>query len=88
MDVHDRPVGYTWIIKQFSLTTLPLSHASYIGAQARCDTSKPGGGHEVFQATYWPGDDPFEHLVFASSTMLSIWTFSLRRSQGLAPTVS
>lgn len=65
MDTHDRPVGYTWLIKEFSLTTFPLSHESYIGARARLDAAKPGVVHEIFQPNYWPGDDPFEHLVFA-----------------------
>ncbi|WGG50570.1 hypothetical protein [Rugamonas sp. DEMB1] len=65
MDVHDRPVGYTWLIKEFSLTTFPLSHESYIGARARSDATKPGVVHEIFQPNYWPGDDPFDHLVFA-----------------------
>ena len=65
MNGHDRPVGYTWLIKEFSLTTFPLSHESYIGARARSDATKPGVIHEIFQPNYWPGDDPFEHLVFA-----------------------
>lgn len=65
MDIHDQPVGYTWLIKKFSLTTFPLSHESYIGARARLDAAKAGVVHEVFQPNYWPGDDPFEHLVFA-----------------------
>jgi hypothetical protein len=65
MDLHGSPVGYTWLIKEFSLTAFPLSHASYIGARARSDATTPGLVHEIFQPSYWPGDDPFEHLVFA-----------------------
>ncbi|MES2741350.1 MAG: Fic family protein [Pseudomonadota bacterium] len=65
MDAQERPVGYTWLIKQFGLTTFPLSHESYIGARARTDATRPGVVREIFLANYWPGDDPFEHLVFA-----------------------
>lgn len=65
MDLNDRPVGYTWLIKEYSIVTLPISHESYIGARARSDATKPGVIQEVFQQNYWPGDDPFDHLVFA-----------------------
>jgi hypothetical protein len=65
MDTQDRPVGYTWLIKEFGLTTFPLSHESYIGARARSDATKPGVVQEIFLQNYWPGDDPFDHLVFA-----------------------
>lgn len=34
-------------------------------ARGRVWTRPSRGGHEVFQPNYWPGDDPFEHLVFA-----------------------
>lgn len=65
MVVLDRPVGYAWLIKEFGLSTFPLSHESYIGARARSDATKAGMVHEIFQPNYWPGDDPFDHLVFA-----------------------
>lgn len=65
MDSRDRPVGYAWLIKEWALSTFPLSHESYIGARARSDASKPGVVQEIFPSTYWPGDDPFDHLVFA-----------------------
>lgn len=65
MEAQDRPVGYTWLIREFALSTFPLSHESYIGARARSDATKPGAVHEIFQPNYWPGDDPFDHLVFA-----------------------
>ncbi len=65
MDVYDRPVGYTWLIREFGLTAFPLSHESYIGARARSDATRPGLVREIFPPTYWPGDDPFDHLVFA-----------------------
>ena len=35
-------IGYAWLIETFSLTTLPLTHASYIGARALADTSRSG----------------------------------------------
>jgi hypothetical protein len=62
---HDRPVGYAWLVKTCSLVTMPLSHASSIGARARLDTAQPGAVLEVFPPNYWPGDDVFDHLVFA-----------------------
>jgi len=65
MDVYDRPVGYTWLIREFGLTAFPLSHESYIGARARSDATRPGLVREIFPPSYWPGDDPFDHLVFA-----------------------
>ena len=65
MDTTDRPVGYTWLIKEFGLASFPLSHESYIGARARSDSTKPGVVHEVFPPNYWPGDAPFDQLVFA-----------------------
>jgi len=65
MDVQDRPVGYTWLIKEFALTAFPLSHESYIGARARSDTTRAGVVREIFPPSYWPGDDAFDHLVFA-----------------------
>jgi hypothetical protein len=65
MDVRDRPVGYAWLINEFGLTTFPLSHESYIGARARSDATRPGVVREIFQPNYWPGDGPFDHLVFA-----------------------
>lgn len=65
MEGHDRPIGYAWLMEHFSLTAFPLSHESYIGARARLDTTKPGTVQEIFKPSYWPGDDPFDHLVFA-----------------------
>lgn len=65
MESGERPVGYKWLIRKWGLSTFPLSHESYIGARARSDASTPGIVQEVFQPTYWPGDDPFDHLVFA-----------------------
>lgn len=65
MDSNDRPVGYTWLIKQYGLSASPLSHESYIGARARLDATTPGVVQEVFPPTYWPGNDPFDHIVFA-----------------------
>lgn len=65
MDMHDRPVGYAWLIKELGLTAFPLSHESYIGARARSDATKPGVVQEIFQPNYWPGNDAFDHLVFA-----------------------
>jgi hypothetical protein len=65
MDSQDRSVGYTWLIKELGLTVFPLTHESYIGARARSDATKPGVVQEVFSQNYWPGDDPFDHLVFA-----------------------
>lgn len=65
MDVRDRPVGYAWLIKEYSLSTLPLSHASSIGPRARVDATTPGTVSETFPPNYWPGDDPLDHLVFA-----------------------
>lgn len=61
----DRPVGYAWLVKTYALATMPLSHASAIGARARLDTTQPGMVLEVFQPNYWPGDDAIDHLVFA-----------------------
>jgi len=65
MDANERPVGYTWLIKELGLTSFPLSHESYIGARARSDTTKPGVIRDIYHPNYWPGDDPFDHLVFA-----------------------
>lgn len=65
MEINERPVGYKWLIRQYELSTFPLSHESHIGARARSDATKPGVVQEVFPPTYWPGDDPFDHLVFA-----------------------
>jgi hypothetical protein len=65
MGAEDRPVGYAWLIREFGLSTFPLSHESTIGARARSDTTKPGMVREIFPLNYWPGDDPFDHLVFA-----------------------
>lgn len=65
MDERARPVGYTWLIKEFDLATFPLSHESYIGPRARLETTMPAAVREIFQLNYWPGDDPFDHLVFA-----------------------
>lgn len=62
---NDRPVGYAWLVKTYSLATMPLSHASSIGARARLDTTQQGVVMEVFQPNYWPGGDVFDHLVFA-----------------------
>jgi hypothetical protein len=61
----DRPVGMTWIIQQLSLSVMPLSHESYIGARSRSDATRPGVVRQVFPPNYWPGEDPFDHLVFA-----------------------
>ncbi|MCE3262027.1 MAG: hypothetical protein K0R43_1106 [Pseudoduganella sp.] len=65
MELHDRLVGYTWLIKEFSLCTFPLSHESYIGTRPRTDATKQSVVREVFLPAYWPGNDPFDHLVFA-----------------------
>lgn len=65
MDIHDRPVGHTWLIKEFGLSTFPLSHESYIGARASMQSHRPGSVRENFLPAYWPGDDAFDHLVFA-----------------------
>lgn len=65
MDQQVLRIGYAWLIETFSLTTLPLTHASYIGVRALADTSRPGLVREFFPPSYWPGDDPFDHLVFA-----------------------
>jgi hypothetical protein len=65
MDNSDRPVGYKWLIREYSLSTFPLSHESYIGARARSDATRQGVVQEIFPPTYWPGDDAFDHLVFA-----------------------
>ena len=65
MELIDRPVGYTWLIRHYGLSTFPLSHESCIGARARSDATAPGVVQEVFPPSYWPGDDPFDHIVFA-----------------------
>ncbi len=65
MDANERPVGYTWLVKHYGLSIFPLSHESYIGARARSDATAPGVVQEVFATRYWPGDDPFDHIVFA-----------------------
>lgn len=62
---NERPVGYKWLIREYGLATFPLSHESYIGARTRSDATKPGVVQEVFPQKYWPGDEPFGHLVFA-----------------------
>lgn len=64
-EASDRPVGYAWLVKTYALATMPLSHASMIGARARRETAAPDSVLEVFQPKYWPGDDAFDHLVFA-----------------------
>lgn len=65
IESNDRPVGYAWLVKEFGLATMPLTHESYIGTRARSGADHWGGISEVFQPNYWPGDTPFEHLVFA-----------------------
>lgn len=65
MDTNNRPVGYTWLRQQYALSTSPLTHESYIGGRASATRSGHGIVQEVFVQSYWPGDNPFEHIVFA-----------------------
>jgi len=65
MEENERPVGYKWLVKEYGLSTFPLSHESHIGARTRSDATKPGVIQEVFPQKYWPGNGPFDHLVFA-----------------------
>ncbi|TXG01160.1 Fic family protein [Massilia arenae] len=65
MDTSNRPVGYTWLRQQFKISTSPISHESYIGGRASSVATEHGVLQEVFVPSYWPGDDPFEHIVFA-----------------------
>ena len=65
MENKERPVGYTWLINELGLESVPLPHASYIGARARSDATRPSVVTEVFSQAYWPGEEPFDHMVFA-----------------------
>jgi hypothetical protein len=65
MDGQYRPVGYAWLIRELGLSVFPLTHESYIGARARSDATKSGVVQEIFQQNYWPGEEVFDHLVFA-----------------------
>lgn len=65
MESNDRPVGYTWLIKQYELSAFPLSHESYLGARTRLNATAPGVVQESFSPAYWPGDDALNHIVFA-----------------------
>ncbi len=62
---NDRPMGYAWLVKKFGLETMPLTHESYIGTRAIAGVGHWGGVSEAFQPNYWPGDTPFDHMVFA-----------------------
>lgn len=60
------PVGYTWLIDKFGLTSAPLSHESYIGTRSRIVSSPMTTVVvESFQQTYYPGDAPLDHVAFA-----------------------
>jgi hypothetical protein len=60
------PVGYTWLIDKFALSTTPLSHASYIGSRSRLETAPSAPVVvEQFQPNYYPGDTPLDHVEFA-----------------------
>jgi Fic family protein len=65
MDAQYVPIGYAWLIRTLGLSVLPLTHESYIGARARSDATRPGIVQELFPQNYWPGDEAFDHLVFA-----------------------
>jgi hypothetical protein len=58
------PCGYTWLIERFQLPHFPLNHASYIGGTRSRTTDAVGHILEIFPDSYWPGDEPLDHLVF------------------------
>lgn len=65
MDTNNRPVGYTWLRQEYGLSASPLSHESYVGGRASATRTQHGIVQEVFVQSYWPGDNAFEHVVFA-----------------------
>ena len=60
-----QPCGYAWLIEHFRIPHFPLSHASQIGKVKSKTTDGVGRVSEVFSSSYWPGDEPLNHVVFA-----------------------
>ena len=63
---HARRAGYTALVERYGLDVIPNWHASWVLTQGvRQRTVLPEGIEEAYPATYWPGDDPGDHLTFA-----------------------
>ncbi|PAW65764.1 MAG: hypothetical protein B9S34_10055 [Opitutia bacterium Tous-C1TDCM] len=60
-----RPVGTRWLIEHFKPAPVVVSHFSGIGGKRTCETRTDGTVEEVFPRSYWPGDEPLDHVRFA-----------------------
>ncbi len=59
-------VGYTYLIKELNLKTIPNWKTSYISNTAnRHSIQSRHKTQEIYPHTYWPGDNYTDHLEFA-----------------------
>lgn len=63
---HNRPAGYTFLIRQYGLRVLPNWHASFVSLSGTARFAvEDGQVRAVYPPSYWPGDEIGDHLAFA-----------------------
>jgi hypothetical protein len=60
-----RLIGTTWLIQHFKPSPIVLSHVSHVGSKRTSVTKPDGRVEEIFPRSYWPGDEPLDHVAFA-----------------------
>lgn len=59
------PVGTQWLIQHFDLPPVVVSQASAVGSKRTTVIHSDGRTDAVFPKSYWPGNDPLDHVTFA-----------------------
>lgn len=63
---HNKPLGYSHLLEKHRVAAPALQHASRAGDVSTRRTSQIGAAvEETFPASYDPGDDDVDHLIFA-----------------------